>query len=711
MDADQGFRKAPGSLLRIAAGAGAAALIVTAVSAVRRAGTAMADRDSGPAQGSRVPPSAVPVPSLPTDAAGLGAPSGPLTTAAAQTTPDVRPSPAAPEPARSCDLAGQVAISAALLLFSVTALPAMASRRRAGGRRGAAHARTSGRGAENGNDALPRELSALVSDPSATGAPRSGRPDAARHHAAQPRREGQRSEHADDYPSWPGRPGPYALHPDHPSWGGGAGDPRWDATEQVLRQDGYPSWPEPAAPPWREGQRSQHADDYPSWPGRPGPYALHPDHPSWGGGAGDPRWDATEQVLRQDGYPSWPEPTAPPWRDAERPTANNGSGWRGGGIPARPESRPAPHRGAHGRSAMGQSATGPRQVLPAPVADPDLPPRAGYAPRPGTAPHPYTGSRPVPAPPGNVTPGPGPMRQAGYAPGPGPAYAPGPGPAPQAGYAPQGFPLQPRVQSEVDRVLEANRGRSSPGQIWDPGSVEFATRIISEANQQAAEIRHEARDDAATARADAKQEAAKLVQQAADQAAATLAAAELQAARVRAEILKLSTDLGGVATGFTESLLSPAKPAAKPAADPAAKPKTPAVAEVATPPAAEPAAKPAARPAAEPAAKPAKKPATRSASAPATRPGVSPRRMKPEIKGGGKPKNRQVSAARKVAAAFIALAMAGAATGATELALHGPAFFVFRANGAGASQTGPKEDQGPGQPDAPVKAQQPKQAG
>jgi hypothetical protein len=65
MDADQGFRKAPGSLLRIAAGAGAAALIVTAV----------------------------PVPSLPTDAAGPWAPSGPLTTATAQTTPDVRPRP------------------------------------------------------------------------------------------------------------------------------------------------------------------------------------------------------------------------------------------------------------------------------------------------------------------------------------------------------------------------------------------------------------------------------------------------------------------------------------------------------------------------------------------------------------------------------------------------------------------------------------------
>ena len=516
----------------------------------------MADRGSGPAQGSQVPPSAVPVPSLPTDAAGPGTPSGPLTTATAQTTPDVRPSPATPEPARSCDLAGQVAISAALLLFSVTALPAMASRGRAGGRRGAAHARTSGRGAENGDDALPPELSALIGDPSVTGAPRSGRPDPARHHAGQP---------------------------------------------------------------WREDQRRQHADDYPSWPGRPGPYALHPDHPSWGGGAGDPRWDATEQVLRQDGYPSWPEPTDPPWRDAERPAANDGSGWRGGGIPARPESRPAPHRGAHGRSATGQSATGPRQVLPAPVAGLDLPPRAGYAPRPGTAPHLDTGSRPVPAPPGNVARGPGPMRQAGYAPGPDPptlrvqapiprqatrrkasplsaGYATGPGSAPP-GSAPYGPALQPGVtgvmegvRSEADRVLEASRGQSSPGQIWDAGSVEFATRIISEANQQAAEIRHEARDDAATARADAKQEAAMLVQQAADQAAATLAAAELQAARVRAEILKLSTGLGGVATGFTESLLSPAKPAAKPAADPAAKPKTPAVAEVAAPPAAKPAA-------------------------------------------------------------------------------------------------------------------------
>ena len=99
---------------------------------------------------------------------------------------------------------------------------------------------------------------------------------------------------------------------------------------------------------------------------------------------------------------------------------------------------------------------------------------------------------------------------------------------------------------------------------WDAASVELATWIISEANQQATEIRHEARDEAATARADAKLQAAKVVQQAADQAAATLAGAELQAARIRAEILKLSADLGRVATSFTEGLLGPAKPATKP---------------------------------------------------------------------------------------------------------------------------------------------------
>jgi hypothetical protein len=253
-----------------------------------------------------------------------------------------------------------------------------------------------------------------------------------------------------------------------------------------------------------------------------------------------------------------------------------------------------------------------------------------------------------------------------------------------------------RVWPEVDRVPEVSRVQPAQGQVWDAASVELATWIISEANQQATEIRHEARDDAATARADAKLQAAKLVQQAADQAAATLAAAELQAARIRAEILKLSADLGGVATSFTEGLLGPAKPATKPAA-----PAAPAATKPAAPSATEPAARLATKPATKPAARPAPKPANRSATAPATKPGVSPRRIKPDTQAAGQTKNRQVSAARKVTAALVALTLAGVATGATELVLHGPAFFVFRANGAGASQTGPEEDQGPGQPNAP----------
>src|SRR5690348_5974290 len=144
MNADQGFRRAPGNLLRVAAGVGAAALIVTAVSAARRARTVMADCDSGEAQDSQVSPSAVPVPEL-------------------------------PEPVRACDLAvGQVAISAALLLVSATTLPAVAGRRRGGGRRGAAHARTSGRQAENGDDAFPPEIPADSGDPWIMGAPWSG---------------------------------------------------------------------------------------------------------------------------------------------------------------------------------------------------------------------------------------------------------------------------------------------------------------------------------------------------------------------------------------------------------------------------------------------------------------------------------------------------------------------------------------------------------
>jgi hypothetical protein len=92
---------------------------------------------------------------------------------------------------------------------------------------------------------------------------------------------------------------------------------------------------------------------------------------------------------------------------------------------------------------------------------------------------------------------------------------------------------------------------------WDAGSVELATWILSEANAQAAEIRHEARDDAAASLADAKEEAAELLRQASDQAAAKLAAAELEAAEVQAAVMKLSAELGEAAAHVTVRLPSP----------------------------------------------------------------------------------------------------------------------------------------------------------
>jgi hypothetical protein len=83
--------------------------------------------------------------------------------------------------------------------------------------------------------------------------------------------------------------------------------------------------------------------------------------------------------------------------------------------------------------------------------------------------------------------------------------------------------------------------------LWDASSVELAGWIVSEANAHAAEIRHEARDQAAASLADAKKEAADLLRQAADQATAKLAAVESEAAQVQAALMKLSTELGEAA--------------------------------------------------------------------------------------------------------------------------------------------------------------------
>jgi hypothetical protein len=55
-------------------------------------------------------------------------------------------------------------------------------------------------------------------------------------------------------------------------------------------------------------------------------------------------------------------------------------------------------------------------------------------------------------------------------------------------------------------------------------------------------------------------------------------------------------------------------------------------------------------------------------------------------------------------AVLATLAAVGAVTGAAQLALHGPHFFIFRQNGAGASETGITDNQFPGHPGAPAPA-------
>ncbi len=52
--------------------------------------------------------------------------------------------------------------------------------------------------------------------------------------------------------------------------------------------------------------------------------------------------------------------------------------------------------------------------------------------------------------------------------------------------------------------------------------------------------------------------------------------------------------------------------------------------------------------------------------------------------------------------AVAAMVLFAVTAGSTEIALHGFSFFVFRAAGTGSTpDSGLKEDQGPGQPDAP----------
>jgi hypothetical protein len=174
-------------------------------------------------------------------------------------------------------------------------------------------------------------------------------------------------------------------------------------------------------------------------------------------------------------------------------------------------------------------------------------------------------------------------------------------------------------------------------------------------------------------------------------------AAEKEAAHLRAVLLSLSEQLSQMADYLAENLTSPGGAQAPAAAAKAAPVTVPGPAHHA---------RPATRPA-RPLVTPTR-PATRHAR-PATRPALPVRRdVRPVTKPARSTtrpstgaQGRQARAARKMVALLAALATVGVVSGAAELVLHGGPFFIFRANGAGASETGPVENQGPGQPDSP----------
>jgi hypothetical protein len=230
--------------------------------------------------------------------------------------------------------------------------------------------------------------------------------------------------------------------------------------------------------------------------------------------------------------------------------------------------------------------------------------------------------------------------------------------------------------------------RREAGEVRNAHSLWLAGRILSGAENQAAEIRQEAYEQAAALRAAAEREAAEARQQ----AAATRATAEAEAADLLTTARGMQSELGRVAAYVTESLTSPGLPITRPAARPGGKPGG----RPAATPTASPAAEPAASPAAEPAARPAR-PGTKPAARPRAKPSA-----RPDAKPATKQIGRQVNAMRKMVIALVAVFLVGGITGATEIGLHGFGFFMFRNTGAGAGNPHDlDENQGPGQQAAP----------
>lgn len=431
-----------------------------------------------------------------------------------------------------------------------------------------------------------------------------------------------------------------------PDWPDGGGQP----SEPAAPTPAYNNWvPQPAGQP---AGRSAPAPAHQDWP-------HTPDHPSW------------PNTAIPD-HPSWPSTPGGPLRPHREPAhaLHHDTGWQA----AAPMAPAADARVATGPQRQWQAqqwAAEPAMAGPASQTYYDL--ALGDSARIQMV---------LTEPPGT---------------------APGWGPGPQTGEMlalPPRHPGQPAApapwDSEQYRIADSVRlaertladADSQAAAIRQDAAIRGAA-IQEAAERDAAQTRDEASAEAVAIREAAEREIAELKAAAERQATAVREAAELEAAELRASLLAMSAELTRVAGYVTDNLATPLAPPAgpTPATAPAARP----AAEPGAAPAAEPATRTTTKPAAKPGARPATKPGTRPARKPAARPTSKP-----------KPKGRQLGAMRKMVAALVVVFLVGLVSGATEIAVHGFSFFMFRNTGAGAGNSQDlEENQGPGQPDAP----------
>ena len=396
-----------------------------------------------------------------------------------------------------------------------------------------------------------------------------------------------------------------------------------------------------------------------------------------------------------------PRPGGPGWANAPAgPPAGPAapSGFARPGRPAGPNGMPRPNRPARASGpaqdfSTGQSfgpppgqsygpANGGRRGPDAAARTTGTAPQQGYNGGQGRSPAPQFPSSP--APPRRMDPGQGypqpPGPQAGrrlYAvPGSSAPGAEGIGTAPPAGGRMAQFGGGQTAVALADPAWQGGPRDSDPfrdGRMRAmPGGQAPA---VAQAWSQATAIRERAEQDAAAIR---------------QEALAIREAAEREAAEMRVAVSSMSEQLGRMAAYLSENFPSggaatalAAAPAALAAAPPAVLPARP----TPRPPA------PGTRPRPAPATRPAR-PATRP-DRPVTKPGKSTTRP-------GTSQGRQVRAARKMFALLAILVTAGTITGTAQIVLHGGRFFIFRENGAGASETGLTDSQFPGHPGAPA---------